>query len=251
MVLEHMFPLREYREKTTGLSGASQNICLILLDVQQCLEGKAFKHDLRPFCIEPPMKCSHDPSNATNLCTVFALICMSLGQYNWETVAPVSTEKTVHVSMVDMLCSGTMPTHKGGQARRATHHFSLFNPLRRAQKRELTKRQWKERGGSNGRYSLLLQHCFRGSFRLQTLILLHNKRGILDARSPNNLSGKNITLRLRVCYFCSSYNLLAVIFVNTNQLIRDTVSNKVIISLGAQKSFELASKPDMSNLALL
>lgn len=75
----------------------------------------------------------------------------------------------VHVSMVDMLCSGTMPTHNGGQTRRATHHFSLFNPLRGAQKRELTKRLWKEKeaaeGGGVG-YSVLLQHRFKGTFRI-------------------------------------------------------------------------------------
>ena len=76
----------------------------------------------------------------------------------------------VHVSMVDMLCSGTMPTHNGGQTRRATHHFSLFNPLRGVQKRELTKRPWKEKevveGGGVG-YSMPLQLCFNGSFRLR------------------------------------------------------------------------------------
>lgn len=73
----------------------------------------------------------------------------------------------VHVSMVDMLCSGTMPTHNGGQTRRATHHFSLFNPLRGAQRGELTKKLWKEKeeveGGGVG-YSVRLHQRFKRSF---------------------------------------------------------------------------------------
>lgn len=43
-----------------------------------------------------------------------------------------------------LTCSGTMPAHNEGQTRWATHHLSLFNPLRRAQRRELTNRLWKE-----------------------------------------------------------------------------------------------------------
>lgn len=77
----------------------------------------------------------------------------------------MNTEKSlVHVSMVDMLCSGTMPTYNGGQTWRATHHFSLFNPLRE-HKRELTKRPRKEKrlaGGGEVGYSMLLQCCFQG-----------------------------------------------------------------------------------------
>lgn len=58
------------------------------------------------------------------------------------------------------------------EARRATHHFSLFNPLRGAQKRELTKRLWKEKevveGGGVG-YSMLPQRRLNGSFRRRLL----------------------------------------------------------------------------------
>lgn len=75
----------------------------------------------------------------------------------------------VLVSTADMLCSGTMPRHKGDRARQATHHFSLFNPLRRAQKRELTKEPWKEEedrtgeGGGVGKGMLLQRRLRRGS----------------------------------------------------------------------------------------
>lgn len=59
------------------------------------------------------------------------------------------------------------------EARRATHHFSLFNPLRGAQKRELTKRPWKEKEAAEGGcvgYSLLLQQHFKSRFTQHLLL---------------------------------------------------------------------------------